>query len=122
MSKRGLTIRFVEAMFGLGARVRDDPAVFARMDALVGDGIAVGLAGAGERGPTLLAEEAAAQTGGPVGDPSRAGATLLAREGRLPPVPAARVNGAAMHVLDYEPMWNPANHAVSTVLPALLAL
>ena len=46
MSKRGLTIRFVEAMLGLGARVRDNTAVFARMDALVGDGIAVGLAGA----------------------------------------------------------------------------
>ncbi len=122
MSERGLTIRFVEAIFGLGARVRGDPAVFARMDALVGDGIAVGLAGAAERGPTLLAEEAAAQSGRPAGDPSRAGATLLAREGRLPPVAAARVNGAAMHVLDYEPMWNPANHAVSTVLPALLAL
>lgn len=118
MSARALTIRFVEAMLGLEARVRGDPAVLGRMDALVGDGIAVGLAGAAERGPTLLADESAAQSGGL----SRAGATLLAREGRLPPVPAARVNGAAMHVLDYEPMWNPANHAVSTVLPALLAL
>jgi len=27
-----------------------------------------------------------------------------------------------MHVLDYEPMWNPANHSLSTTLPALLAL
>jgi aconitate decarboxylase len=27
-----------------------------------------------------------------------------------------------MHVLDYEPMWSPANHAVSTSLPTVLAL
>ncbi len=27
-----------------------------------------------------------------------------------------------MHVLDYEPMWNPPNHAISPLLPALLAL
>lgn len=27
-----------------------------------------------------------------------------------------------MHVLDYEPMWSPPNHAVSTTLPAVLAL
>jgi aconitate decarboxylase len=27
-----------------------------------------------------------------------------------------------MHVLDYEPMWNPANHSLSTTLPALLAV
>jgi aconitate decarboxylase len=35
---------------------------------------------------------------------------------------AARINGMAMHVLDFEPMWNPPNHAVSPLLPALLAL
>ncbi len=27
-----------------------------------------------------------------------------------------------MHVLDFEPMWSPANHALSTTLPAVLAL
>ena len=27
-----------------------------------------------------------------------------------------------MHVLDFEPMWNPANHQMSTTLPAALAL
>jgi 2-methylcitrate dehydratase PrpD len=35
---------------------------------------------------------------------------------------AAYVNGAAMHVLDYEAMWSPATHATSTTLPAVLAL
>ena len=28
----------------------------------------------------------------------------------------------AMHVLDYEPMWNPPNHALSPLLPGVLAL
>ena len=35
---------------------------------------------------------------------------------------AAVLNGASMHVLDFEPMWNPANHALSTTLPAILSL
>ena len=37
-------------------------------------------------------------------------------------MPAALVNGAAMHVLDYEPMWLPATHALSPALAAALAL
>jgi aconitate decarboxylase len=88
------------------------------MDDLAMDGIAVGLAGAREAGPSRLADHAHAM----MGADRNTGATLLARAGRLPPVMASRINGAAMHVLDYEPMWNPANHAVSTVLPALIAL
>src|ERR1035437_436921 len=38
------------------------------------------------------------------------------------PVSAAALNGAAMHVLDFEPMWSPANHALSTTLAGVLAL
>ncbi len=34
----------------------------------------------------------------------------------------AALNGAAMHVLDFEPMWSPATHALSTTLPVALAL
>jgi 2-methylcitrate dehydratase PrpD len=37
-------------------------------------------------------------------------------------VAAAALNGAAMHVLDFEPMWSPANHALSTTLAGTLAL
>jgi aconitate decarboxylase len=37
-------------------------------------------------------------------------------------VSAAALNGAAMHVLDFEPMWSPANHALSTTLAGVLAL
>jgi aconitate decarboxylase len=113
-----LTGAFVANLIEIHATALARPGAIARMDDLVMDGIAVGLAGANEPGPALLADQARGMMGG--AEP--AGATLLAREGLLPPVVAARINGAAMHVLDYEPMWNPANHAVSTVLPALLAL
>ena len=41
---------------------------------------------------------------------------------RLNTVSAAALNGAAMHVLDFEPMWSPANHALSTTLAGVLAL
>ena len=41
---------------------------------------------------------------------------------RTSPVSAAYINGVSMHVLDFEPMWNPANHQLSTTLPAALAL
>jgi aconitate decarboxylase len=53
---------------------------------------------------------------------SRPSATVLGLRRRLGTVAAAAVNGAAMHVLDFEPMWSPANHALSTTLPAVLAL
>lgn len=35
---------------------------------------------------------------------------------------AARINGISMHALDFEPMWFPPNHALSCVLPAIMAL
>jgi aconitate decarboxylase len=83
---------------------------------LVRDGLAVAALGAAEAAPRHLAALAAEAGGAPT-------ATLIAQGvPRLPAAAAARVNGAAMHVLDFEPMWNPANHALSTTLPALLAL
>ena len=57
-------------------------------------------------------------TGGGAGS----AAALLGLNARLGTVPAALVNGAAMHVLDYEPMWLPATHALSPSLAAALAL
>lgn len=87
-----------------------------RAGELVCDGIAVAALGAAEAPPRHLAA-LAREAGG------NAEASLIAQGGpRLPMAAAARVNGAAMHVLDFEPMWNPANHSLSTTLPALLAL
>jgi aconitate decarboxylase len=109
------TLAFAQALL---ARVADGLSASAMRAAtdLVCDGIAVAALGAGEAAPRHLAE-LAVEAGG------TAAATLVGQGApRLPAAAAARVNGAAMHVLDFEPMWNPANHSLSTTLPALLAL
>ena len=83
------------------------------------DGIAVAVAGARlEPAPQLLADHCAdALTGA-----SHGSASLLGLDAQLGTVPAALVNGASMHVLDYEPMWLPATHALSPALAPALAL
>jgi aconitate decarboxylase len=109
-----LTARFAAELSDLAATPLDGAAREACV-ALVVDGLAVAALGAGETGPRLLAEAALAARCEPV-------ATLIGHGTGTSPAEAARANGAAMHVLDFEPMWNPANHALSTTLPALLAL
>lgn len=109
-----LTEDFTATLLGLAQAGLDDAARQAAKS-LVLDGLAVAALGASERGPSILAELAPEQ-------PIPAGAGLIGRPKRVSPADAARINGAAMHVLDFEPMWNPANHSLSTVLPALLAL
>ncbi len=79
------------------------------------DGIAVGVAGAAETGPRLMAEQIQ-QTGG------KALASVLGMGFKTSPVSAATINGMSMHVLDYEPMWSPPTHATSPALPTVLAL
>jgi aconitate decarboxylase len=84
------------------------------------DGIAVGVAGARlEQAPRILAEHFADPLTGTGGGTA---ASLLGLNARLGAVPAALVNGAAMHVLDFEPMWLPATHALSPALAPALAL
>jgi aconitate decarboxylase len=79
------------------------------------DGLAVGVAGAKvEPAPAILAEHFQAQGGKPA-------ASVLGLGLRLPATWAALVNGASMHVLDYEPMWLPSTHALSPALGAALA-
>lgn len=80
------------------------------------DGIAVATLGAREAAPQLLYLQALESNGTPHATPIAQGPQSL------PASTVARINGAAMHVLDFEPMWNPANHSLSTTLPALLAL
>lgn len=79
------------------------------------DGLAVGVAGSEEAAIQLLAEHYRSYG-------ARPAATVLGLGFRTAVPCAAALNGAAMHVLDFEPMWSPANHAVSTTLPAVLAL
>jgi 2-methylcitrate dehydratase PrpD len=82
---------------------------------LVLDGIAVAIAGTEEEAIHILAAHHKEQS-------SAAQATAIGNGFRLNTVSAAALNGAAMHVLDFEPMWSPANHALSTTLAAVLAL
>jgi aconitate decarboxylase len=82
---------------------------------LVLDGLAIAIAGTNEEAIRILAAHYREQGGA-------AQATAIGQNFRLNTVTAASLNGAAMHVLDFEPMWSPANHALSTTLPAVLAL
>lgn len=83
---------------------------------LVLDGIAIALAGSREeQAPRILAAHLQ-----DLGGAERC--TAIGFSFRTSPVHAAYLNGASMHVLDYEPMWSPPNHATSTTLPAVLAL
>ena len=90
--------------------------VRAHARALVLDGLAVALAGTvQETPPKIIASSVREQGATPV-------ASVLGFGFATSPMLAAYVNGASMHVLDYEPMWLPANHALSTTLPAALAM
>jgi len=109
-----LTRDFARLLLTRAAAARE-PAAQEMAARLLLDGVAVAALGSTQRGPRILAA-LAAEAG------AAAQATVIGQRQRLPAAEAARVNGAAMHVLDYEPMWNPANHALSTTLPALLAL
>jgi aconitate decarboxylase len=82
---------------------------------LVLDGIAIAIAGTKEEAIHVLAAHHKEQRGA-------AQATAIGNGFRLNTVSAAALNGAAMHVLDFEPMWSPANHALSTTLAGILAL
>jgi aconitate decarboxylase len=89
--------------------------VIARARQLFLDGLAVAVAGTDEKAIRLLAAHYR-------GYGARPEATALGLGFRTAAPCAAALNGAAMHVLDFEPMWSPANHALSTTLPAVLAL
>ncbi len=109
-----LTTNFVDVLCDLFDGGLDDAATRSTSDLLL-DGVAVAAMGASEQGPTILRSLAADAGSAPV-------ATLIGGPGRVSMEQAAQANGAAMHVLDYEPMWNPANHSLSTTLPAVLAV
>ena len=83
---------------------------------LVRDGLAVGIAGVAEEDAVPIMARVMRQLGG---SPD---STVIGCGMRIDPVRAAALNGAAMHVLDFEPMWSPATHALSVTLPVALAL
>jgi aconitate decarboxylase len=83
---------------------------------LVLDGVAVAVAGARiEEAPKILANYLRGQG-------SKPECSALGFGFRLAPVPAALLNATSMHVLDFEPMWTPATHALSPALAPVLTL
>lgn len=86
-----------------------------RVKQAIKDGIAVGVAGARETPVALLAQHVKDLGGAPH-------ATMWQHDYKTSSVQAAYVNGVAVHVLDFEPMWLPPTHAVSPVLPVAMAL
>ena len=92
------------------------PEALAAARRLVQDGIAVGIAGVAEEEAMPIMANVMRTLGG------TPAATVIGCGMRIDPVRAAALNGAAMHVLDFEPMWSPATHALSVTLPVALAL
>ncbi len=83
---------------------------------LVLDGLAVAVAGSKqEAAPGILAAHLREMGGVEA-------ASAIGFGFRTSAVSAAYINGVSMHVLDFEPMWNPANHQLSTTLPAAFAI
>lgn len=110
----GLTTDLCKVIASTDFDTLSEPAVAAARQ-LVVDGIAVALAGSQERPITILAEHYRSLGGAP-------DVSAIGRGFRTSMIAATALNGAAMHVLDFEPMWSPANHALSTTLPAILAV
>jgi aconitate decarboxylase len=109
-----VTSSLCERIAGTGYESFGAPAIAAARR-LVLDGIAIAVAGTEEKAIQILAAHHKEQRGA-------AQATAIGNGFRLNTVSAAALNGAAMHVLDFEPMWSPANHALSTTLAGVLAL
>lgn len=107
-----LTRRFAQRVMEWPADRRD---VLTCARSLLLDGLALASAGSVEAGPSVVADLVRADAMAPV-------ATVIGRGFATGMTAAARVNAMAMNVLDFEPMWQPANHALSCILPALLAL
>ena len=106
------TKRFAQLLYDWPA---NEPEVLELCRWLLIDGIAVGVGGSSERGPTIAAAVARATQAAPI-------ATVIGHGFATDVAAAARVNGMSMHVLDYEPMWDPPSHVTSTLVPAVLAL
>src|SRR5499427_5624590 len=109
-----VTSQLTEKIAATGYAELGEPAIAAARR-LVLDGIAVAVAGSEQQAIEILAAHFKEQGGTPQ-------ATAIGNSFRLNMVAAAALNGAAMHVLDFEPMWSPANHALSTSLAGTLAL
>ena len=92
-----------------------DAATVAAVKRLITDGIAVAIAGGNETPPRIVAGYVRDMAGPPQ-------ASVWGHGFKSTPGHAAYANAVAMHVLDFEPMSNPATHAVSPTVPVAMAL
>lgn len=92
----------------------DAPTVAKVKEAII-DGLAVAIAGCQQKPVTILADYVRKLGAVPA-------ASVWGLDFKTSVVSAAFVNAAAVHVLDYEPMSLPSTHAVSPVLPSVIAL
>jgi aconitate decarboxylase len=110
-----ITRRLCEKIVATTADSMGETAI-AKARQLVLDGVAVAVAGARiEEAPKILANYLRGQG-------SKPECSALGFGFRLAPVPAALLNATSMHVLDFEPMWTPATHALSPALAPVLTL
>jgi aconitate decarboxylase len=117
--KPSLTARICDRIVAAAPTALDETMLPAARQLFL-DGVAVAAAGAQlEEAPRLLLEHFRDPLTGTGGGQS---ASVLGLNARLGTVPAALVNGASMHVLDFEPMWLPSTHALSPALAGTLAL
>ena len=104
------------ARFIAGTRYEDIPRpVLDACRTIILDGVANVVAGSGQAAPTHV-RRYVERLGG------RPDCTVVGASFRTNPPLAAFANGAAMHVLDYEPQGIPSTHGTSTLLPGILAL
>ena len=108
------TEKFAGIVCAKGYESLDKDAITA-VKRLILDGVAVAVAGTAEDAPKIYAAHARDTGGTPQ-------ATLWGFGAKVPASAAAYANAVSMHVLDFEPMSSPPTHAVSPVVPAVLAL
>src|SRR5579863_6521602 len=99
VSIMGVTEEFCRSLRGIEYAALPAEAVRAARRVML-DGIAVAVAGTRERAPHILADHLRELGGAEQ-------ATAINFGLRTSAVNAAYLNGASMHVLDYEPMWDP---------------
>lgn len=110
----GLTMDLCEKIVSVtDASIPDE--AYTRADQVALDALSAALAGTREEAPQILADYVRDQQAAPQ-------TSVFGFGFKTTPFYAAYLNGASMHVLDFEPMSNPANHATSPVLPGVLAL
>jgi 2-methylcitrate dehydratase PrpD len=104
------------ARFITGTRYEDIPRpVLQATRTIILDGIANVIAGAAQHEPEYV-RRYVERLGG------RPDCTVVGAKFRTNAPLAAFANGAAMHVLDYEPQGIPSTHGTSTLLPGVIAL